>query len=593
MKKSNKKINSEIKGFRVLDDIKSIEEPIINNYEFNSENQFMNYLGKHFASLKFDFTIKSAGKKVALPALEIFKHLREKVQLRYLQNDDNRIFYRLNYDLKYPIWQETNLKDLYTLVAYNDPDLNLTKTFNELDFMFNSTHDSILNIPKLNLPPKNISLYNNGVFNFKTMEFANDPNYFGEFDFVNISNYRLLPEQYIDPIKLQIVKRIITDWSKDDNNILIYLKQLIISAMDGDGRRTYNIIQGSGGNGKSSFLNILEILAGKHQVIKINLQDIGEDSKLEKLSPSTKLLVGHDLATNLKMGGRVLSRFKELITGEEFLVNIKYKPARLVKSDCLKIQSTNTPVEIFENSDAMKRRIRVLDWTAINFSKLNRKTNTLNFDLDELIGVFGNPDPMFYEAIIHFAIKDMDYFKEFIYIKDVDESTDKMISDADQVSNFIDYLKEQDIFSNCMPTSEVYVMYTDWLKQENPSSKPLSQRKFSERAKQIFAKIGYEYSKVPRRISTISKLDYNRELLYEYFHLLKTTPIRPKSICIVRKELIDMDQKYQQLIQNLEQTYINYIDKDLTHEEKLLLNKASLDKNPYALLILNLDEELE
>ena len=83
-------------------------------------------------------------------------------------------------------------------------------------------------------------------------------------------------------------------------------------------------------------------MASKKYTVKLNLQDYLNDNKIGLIDETTKLLVGHDLATGAKLSSALNSRFKELITNEAFMVDVKYKNAKFVQSRSLKIQSTNT-----------------------------------------------------------------------------------------------------------------------------------------------------------------------------------------------------------------------------------------------------------
>ena len=82
--------------------------------------------------------------------------------------------------------------------------------------------------------------------------------------------------------------------------------------------------------------------------------------------------------------------------------------------------------KIFENNQAILRRIKLFKWTDKDFSKLES-----NIDLDSLI-----EDPEFIEAFISYAFTGIEPFKRFVTIKSVEEDSAEAVNDADQAYQF-------------------------------------------------------------------------------------------------------------------------------------------------------------
>jgi phage/plasmid-associated DNA primase len=507
---------------------------------FLSYAEFLKYLSKKIESYKKQVMLLT-GKNV-LPttakSTDVFKIIHNFIDIRFIEvNTGNaivRTFFIQDYDNPMGLWKVFNLKELIVEISecFEVSDINRTYTDVMTRLQSLSVHTS--KFKKLNLPPNHIILAKNVVINLKNMEMSTDVNMFGNFNFINHLDYNIVLPNNVNPVMSEIIKRIFDDWSQNDTEKKHYLKQLSFAALDGNGRGVFNVIIGSGGNGKSSFLNMLEELSGKKYTKKLNLQDYMDDSKILGLDQTTKLLVGHDLATSAKLSSALNSRFKELVTNEAFLIDVKYEHAKLIQSHCLKIQSTNTLLDIFENTDAMKRRLRLFEWTNQNFSKI---TDENTFNLDELIGTAINstPNKDFYEAFISFIFTDMNYFDKFAEIESITKATNAMVNDSDAVYNFLNWAINQEIDQFYeIPLNFIYELYKQWHWQENPSGHPLKQRGFTDRLSKLLDNYGYTLSVDQKKISTFDKLKFNEEVMnllffdkpFSYNNKLKTRYIK-------------------------------------------------------------------
>ena len=524
--KNKSKINNKNSISNISDIIYTTENGLENvRKKFQSNDDFKTFLEKQVGNYKKKLMLET-GKSV-LPTnasnTDIYKIITSYFDLRYVvQNDDEsnkpeRTFYIQNYNSEFGLWEELDLEEVIVYISELFIISDIHKTVRDISIRLRKSTIQRENIKPLNLPPNYIILTPNVVYNLKTMKSSNQIDAFGQFDFINNVNFRILPLNEVNPIKLEIVKRIFNDWSQGDKNIEIYLRQLVIAALDGNGRGVFHILIGSGGNGKSSFLNILETLSGKKYTVKLNLQDYMNDNKIGKISSATKSVIGHDLATGAKLSSALNSRFKEFVTAEAFMVDVKYKDPKIIQSRSLKIQSTNTLLDIFENTDAMRRRMRLFEWTNVNFTKL---VDERTFNLDELIGtaIDTKLDKDFYEALMAYCFNEMKYFDKFIEIESINKATNKMINDSDAVYNFFVWFIEQELNNfHKMPLNILYELYKVWHNQENPSGYPLKQRAFSERLKKIINQFGYVFSDEQQRISSIDSIDFNPNLISEIF----------------------------------------------------------------------------
>ena len=363
---------------------------------------------------------------------------------------------------------------------------------------------------KLNLAPSHIILFENGVFNAKTFKFSTDVTAFGEYDFISKINHKLLAPSQVEQSHLALIRKLLSEWVDGDEEKVTLLKQIPIGVIDGNGRNTYVIIIGAGGNGKSIYLNMLTKLASGYDA-NLDMQDIGDDNKINEISENTKLILGHELATNAKFTGNMISRIKQLATGDPIKVNVKFKDAKVIAADCVKIQATNTVPKIFENNNAILRRIKLVQWTDKDFSKLET-----NIDLDSLI-----EDPEFIEAFISYIFCGTGKFKKFINIKSVEEDSAEAVNDADQVYQFLNYLQEQEQLVGNIPTNVLYKMYDQWNKAENPGSRPLKSKEFLSRVKTQCPKFGIIYDTNRKPLSSRDNKDFNFMTLNKYYYNYK------------------------------------------------------------------------
>lgn len=359
----------------------------------------------------------------------------------------------------------------------------------------------------LNLAPAHITLFNNGVLNTKELEFSANIDEFGEFEFISKIDHSFLSPDLVNPAHYQLVDKLFHDWTDDDEEKIVMLKQLAVAVVDGDGRNVYVIILGAGGNGKSIYLNMLAKLASGYHIY-FDMQDVGDDNKINEISENTKLIVGHELATNVKFSGNMISRIKKLATADPIKADVKYEDAVDVATKCVKIQATNTVPKIFENNQAILRRIKLFKWTDKDFSKLES-----NIDLDSLID-----DSEFIEALISYVFTGIEPFKRFVTIKSIEEDSANAVNDADQSYQFLSHLKEQEMFVGKMPNNVMYQMYISWNKTENPGSRPLKSKELIYRLKNHFTEFNLEMSNKQSRISAMKPTEFNLNVLNSYFY---------------------------------------------------------------------------
>lgn len=486
-------------------------------YHIKNNIDFANYIRACARHYKNGKAIKNPKKKsIPITDLDVYNILKQYELISFWteelnKNDkskDKQIHYvTKDYDDYIGMYEPADLDSIVNIISEELDLSNFLSLCNNVKARLFSNNLSG-GFQEIKIPPLYITLTSNGVFNSKTFEFSTDINAFGEFQFISKMPYRILAPSQTEAFLKEMALRVLNDWSSNDTNKLIYLAQMSVAAIDGNGREVYNIIIGPGGNGKSAFLSILRQLASGYSA-DFNMQDISNDTKLQLIQPNTKVIAGDELPTNTAFVGKMISRLKLLTTNNSIAVDVKFKKATHVQCKGLKIQATNTAPKIFENNDSTARRFKLYPWTVTNFTKLGN-----SIKLDDYI-----TKSNFIEAFIAVVFSLTEPFETFIDIKDIELNSKNMIAGADQVYQFMTYLKEQELLAGILPLNVLYQMYLFWNKNENGNIKPLKSSEFNARLKAIINNFDVILSDSNDRIrlSSLSNIDINIKSLNTKF----------------------------------------------------------------------------
>ena len=462
-------------------------------------------------------------------------------------------YWTKDYDDTLSMYTKANIDEL-TNIIYEELQLrNFNAIISHVNARLSKMSPYMHKFEELNEPDEDLILTNNGLLNTKTFNFTTNQKTIAQYDFVSKLDFRILHPSQVDPYHFETHKRTFNDWAQDDEDKVLYLKQICLSSIDGNGRNVLHLLVGSGGNGKSSFLAYPTILSG-HYYADLNLQDIMDDNKLNDIYNNTKVIAGHELATNIRLGSSAISRMKLFITADPIKVNVKYMPARIIANKGLKIQATNTLPKIFENTDAIRRRLRIFNWTNVDFSKLDTQ-----LDLDSL-----QKKPDFIEALIAYIFCDVEPFEKFKEIKEMTEATDALVNESDQVYQFLQYLDEQELLVGKLLINVVYELYKIWNRNENGNISPLKQRDLIDRLKKLAPDFGMVIETERTRGTALRPLDFNIKAIKDMIGSdINYNSRSMSSVMICKKQLTNADIK--DFKNRLENNEIDVVDnyKDL------------------------------
>lgn len=484
------------------------------DFEINSNYEYFKYIQGCARQYKEARSLANNGKTPKFKDLDVYKVLAKYKIFKIFANPISTTkgskfqisYWMRDYDNTLNLFKPAEIDSVINVINSVFEISNFSSLVTNVNKTLTTVVPGFNGFELLKSPPKEILLMKNGVLNTKTFEFSTNINEFGEFDFISKINFRMLDPDQTDLYYYNLANKLLNDWMDGNCEKVKYLKQLGISVIDGNGRDVYNIIIGPGGNGKSVYLNILSKLASGYDV-NLDIQDLTDDNKLIELDESTKLIVGHELATNLKLSQNSISRMKQIATADPFKANVKFKDARTIVTNAVKIQATNTLPKIFENNDAILRRIKIIAWTVTNFTKLETE-----LPLDDII-----QRDEFMEAFISLIFTDTEPFTKFMTIESIERDSREAVSNADQVSLFLEWMDDQGFLLGKIPTSILYEQYKLWNMQENPGSSPLKNREFIDRAKKLSAQFNMIYDGKQRTISALKRNEFNAEVLNQYY----------------------------------------------------------------------------
>lgn len=484
------------------------------DFEINSNHEYFKYIQGCARQYKEARSLANNGKTPKFKDLDVYKVLAKYKIFKIFANPISTTkgskfqisYWMRDYDNTLNLFKPAEIDSVINVINSVFEISNFSSLITNVNKTLMTVVPGFNGFELLKSPPKEILLMKNGVLNTKTFEFSTNINAFGEFDFISKINFRMLDPDQTDPYYYNLANKLLNDWMDGNIEKVKYLKQLGISVIDGNGRDVYNIIIGPGGNGKSVYLNILSKLASGYDV-NLDIQDLTDDNKLIELDESTKLIVGHELATNLKLSQNSISRMKQIATADPFKANVKFKDARTIVTNAVKIQATNTLPKIFENNDAILRRIKIITWTVTNFTKLETE-----LPLDDII-----QRDEFMEAFISLIFTDTEPFTKFMTIESIERDSREAVSNADQVSLFLEWMDDQGFLLGKIPTTILYEQYKIWNMQENPGSSPLKNREFIDRAKKLSAQFNMIYNDKQQTISSLKKNEFNAEVLNHYY----------------------------------------------------------------------------
>lgn len=351
------------------------------------------------------------------------------------------------------------------------------------------------------LPKQYIITSNDVVFDLKNRQLMNVDKILDSYDIISKLTLRYIPVDILSneiqiKIKMyeEIILRIMKDWSNNDEEVEYLLWQIMYAVLQHDNHHRFIVIRGPGGNGKSSYMKMLSLLAGENNTIYANIHQFGDPNSINKISKATRVIIGDDAATNHKLSDIALSNLKSITTGDPLSLPVKYAENVTIQSNALFVQGTNTDISFFENNPALKSRMIVVDWTTTNFRE--EKPSDITFNLDELLD-----DQLFRDVLGKLCIEKIVDFTDFIIPESVKHATNEMIESNDTIKQFLDDVYPMIDGFEMIPINVLYSSYIKWLKLTNPNGGKMKMRTFTKSLQSYCEQYEFDLSESSKRKS--------------------------------------------------------------------------------------------
>ena len=270
------------------------------------------------------------------------------------------------------------------------------------------------------------------------------------------------------------------------------------------------IVMGRGGDGKSTFFQLMVNVVGENNTAFVNFDEIKSDDKMAE-TIGKKFVLGMDNNVNEYIKKTAL--LKSMSSHEYLTHSRKYERAKSVKFSATFVQLCNEMPRFIETGDSMRRRI-----VCFHAENSHYKLGTEDKTITSLIET-----QEFREHALS-AILDESQTGFYSDFNDIDrELIEASLDNEDILAQFIKEMDSVGLFnekSKRIPVSHLYAAYRDWMKGTSPNSSPLSSLSFSQRISKLMDELGYEQSQVLDNVkpSSLENADlYSSKMFSNYF----------------------------------------------------------------------------
>lgn len=376
------------------------------------------------------------------------------------------------------------------------------KLYRPVIAILNGKNRKRTNFINYNQPPSHLKLFKNGIFDLKSKQFF-EPNSKEYNDIISKYHYITKPtDSYIAPDKQNKTKRelgksLLQSLASNDEKIHLLLSQVCFSVIEGNGRNRYFFLLGQAGTGKSTFGNLLYSLAGKRYTITMNLDSISDPNAINRISSSTKLVLGDDLAKGTKLNRMGIQNYKALVTGRALSVPVKYKPNRTVQTNGTFVQMMSDDLTFYETNEAMLDRTVLIPIKGKNYRCEREHDETIaevSRKLDNYIRPLGNCDQEFVDEFISEIIDTVDYFEDYTIPEEIEKRTEDIINDGSWAHQFIEDAKNKGLFNSAIiPVSHMTKFVESYLRENNSDIICPSTQTITKEIEPLMNKLGYKH----------------------------------------------------------------------------------------------------
>ena len=288
-------------------------------------------------------------------------------------------------------------------------------------------------------PYKNIINFKNGMFDIDSQQlYPHDPRYMSTIQ---------IPNEYCEndlrPEDIQLVdflKR--TKLPNDDINMILDYMAYCMTVQNT--KKAFMCLVGGSNTGKSTLINMLNALIGKHNVSALSIQDMAVRFYPAQLKD--KLV--NACADNSSIALNDIGNLKKITGNDEIMYEDKgCKPYFFTPFAKLIFSFNALPLQLEERSDAFYERIRILE--------MNNKIELTQTYVDDLCS------PESVSAVIPVLCKRLKGMKKIKPSKNSTRLTEKLRSESDSIHSFVtSQLEITNSVSDYISKDEMYELYS-------------------------------------------------------------------------------------------------------------------------------------
>lgn len=350
-----------------------------------------------------------------------------------------------------------------------------------------------------------LTFVKNGIFNHKTktlMEFS--PEY---------PSFLRIPVNYEENPALPVIQNPDgTDWDieswicslSDDTEIQNLLWQGIYAIVRPNNTwdRALCLYGESGGNGKGTYIELLQNLAGEGNVSNATMKDLAKQFAPAELLTAVAIL-GHENQVDVFV--KYQDAFKSIVTGDPFMLERKNQDPFSFAFKGLVVQCLNGFLHQSDTTDSLYRRMLMIPFDK-NFQGISRPYIKSDYIRRKEV----------LEYVLHKALNaDFDGFpkpgKEPLACRRL---LQKQRLAGDPVREFWDEVRNEFVW-DLLPYQFLYDLYVKWFNRSHPSSKPLAKTSMQARLKQLAEETG-DWEPTRNAVASKNRMDNPEYLIAEY-----------------------------------------------------------------------------
>lgn len=335
------------------------------------------------------------------------------------------------------------------------------------------------------------------VLDFKNKSISDDLSILKKYDFFYKSPRSLVDDNQLSIdqrgkflLYSKILDQVLNDWSNGQTDELKFLLQMSYAIICGFNCQKAIFLMGSGGNGKSTFLEMNSYLVGSESTVPINIHQYGDSNSINLINASTRFLCGDDFSKRGLTGDYLISNFKSLTAGNVISVNKKYQDNVRISTTALLLQATNHDPDFFEFTEAIKSRVIMHQWCSKSFRGKETSLEEIGefFELKKLI-----LDEEFMDLYFTRVFNEVDYFSQFDIPKSSVDLSDSVLKEADVYGHYLSEIKESVGDCGIIPNKLNFELFKQWAKQNAPHLLNVKINTFTKELKRRASEYDYEF----------------------------------------------------------------------------------------------------